>query len=213
MFFSIIIVNGSRAAILCLFISILIFIRFYVKSIKSFIIFLFLFLVILAITIYFYQSFLLNVFLRFEIQGFGDEVRANIIGLSLKELKESFFMGIGAGNLMPTMERYGLTITSSHNLFLEVGVQYGIIIFVLFIGIFARIFLLQKRNSNVVFKFIIISSLCIMPFSSIISSGYITGVNIWLFLSSLYVIADKRYIFIPSYLKNVDKKGRGKKDI
>jgi O-antigen ligase len=95
---------------------------------------------------------------------------------------------------MPAMNSvYHLKITAPHNLFLEIGVQFGLVIFLLFMGMLLRLFLKQSSNKNKSSKFIIISSLAMFPLTSIIDSGYILSIVIWLFLASLYVIADKQY--------------------
>jgi O-antigen ligase len=134
------------------------------------------------------------IFGRFEAQGFSDEGRTELLTKSWDALMNSNMIGIGAGNFRATMDNvYKLENTSPHNLFLEVGIQYGLIIFLLFIGMFIRLYSKQKANYRNSSKFITIVSLVMLPLTSTIDSSYILSVSIWLFLASLYIIADKNY--------------------
>lgn len=190
---SIIIMNGSRGAFLCLLIVIAIFSLYYAKNIKT--------LITIGILIslpLFYFLFTDNeinklILARFTEQGFVDNTRLNLIHMGFQSLLDSNFIGIGAADFNPTMKyKYNQELTSSHNFFLEILVQYGVLIFILFIGLFIKIFNKNKGN-NTKYSFIVISSLCMYPISSIITSGYIQSAWTWLFIASLYVVADKRF--------------------
>lgn len=191
---SIILMNGSRGAFLSLLIIVAVFILYYTKNIKTLI-----YIVILISLPLLYFLFTDNeinklISARFIEQGIVDNTRLNLIQMGLQALRDSNFMGIGAADFNPTMKyKYNQELTSSHNFFLEVLVQYGVLIFILFIGLFIRIFNNNKSNDIKTSSFIVISSLCIYPLSSIITSGYIQSAWTWLFIASLYVVADKRF--------------------
>ncbi|HCM21099.1 MAG TPA: hypothetical protein DIC46_10075 [Porphyromonadaceae bacterium] len=190
----IIIANSSRSAFLCLLICLFIFLCFYVKNIKRAILTGFLFTVTVVIFLSINKEFIDAIFIRIQEQGLEDKARGQLIHNGIDLLLESSFMGIGAGNFMPFMlQKYKLSLIAPHNLFLEVIVQYGIIIFGLFIGIIIRIIRSNMGNKNKKYNFIVIASLIIYPLSSIINSGYILNISTWLLLSSLYVISDKKY--------------------
>lgn len=194
----VLIINSSRAALICLFTISFIFSTFYIKNVFSLIgISLLLISVILFIS-FSNNEFLDIVFMRFDTQGFEDEGRNNMLIYGLDELIKSKFIGVGASNFTPTIEhQYGfLDTVDPHNFFLEVLVQYGIVIFILFIGLFVRIFFKNRKNEVRKYKFIIISSLCIYPILTIIDSSYLYSMSTWLFIASLNVIADKKYLNI-----------------
>lgn len=190
----IIVMNGSRGAVLCLLVGFVVFAFFFLKGRKSLLIITLIILVSLYLFIYYYNDLFAVILGRLEEQGFSDEGRTEILKNGWDAFINSAMFGIGAGNFMPTMDTiYHLDIIAPHNLFLEVGIQYGLVIFLLFVGMLFRLFLKQKANPNRSAKFIILSSLAMFPLSTIIDSGYILGISIWLFLASLYIIADKQY--------------------
>ncbi|MDL2314905.1 O-antigen ligase family protein [Bacteroidales bacterium OttesenSCG-928-C19] len=195
----IILSNGSRASTVCLFLGWALFIPFYfMKSVNKNAIRAFLFIFTLLIVGFFISNTFDDTFTtitkRFSEKGLQDTTRTNIINIALDELLNSKLLGIGAGNFAPLMEnKHQLRITAPHNLFIEIATQYGIIVFILFAGLFIRLFLKQEANSINSDKFIVILSLITLPFLSIIDSSYLLRTNIWLFLASLTIISDKEY--------------------
>lgn len=189
-----IIANSSRATILSLFIIFLVLLGYSIKNYKTFIGFTFTFIFCAGILLYFSDDFFKPIIYRMQEQGFEDNSRLNLIKLGLYALSKSYFFGVGTGNFSPTMDKiYSQELTVAHNFFLEVLIQYGIIIFILFIGMFIRIIRKNKDNQVKYKKFIITSSLLIYPITSIINSTYILSAWTWLFIASLYIISDKKY--------------------
>ena len=190
----IILSNGSRAATICLIVFLLFFLYYYIKNVKTFFLATLFVFVAVGIAFYYFSDGIRLILLRFNEQGLEDFGRSSILHYGWTEVVNSMFLGIGAGDLKATMETvYRLPISASHNFFVEVGVQYGILIFILFIGLFIRIFIKARKNPDRRNRFIVYSSLCLYPIISIINSGYILHSWTWLFIASLYVIADKRY--------------------
>lgn len=198
-----IIVNSSRASIICLFIASIALLSYSIKSPKVLITIIFPIIVSVVLLLHFNQDFLTPIRYRIQNTGFEDSARMNLIKLGFDALIESKLLGIGAGNFSPTMGIvYGQQLTSAHNFFLEVVVQYGLVIFVLFIGMFIRILMKNKNNIIRSFRLIILISLLTYPITSIINSGYILNASTWLFISSLYIIADRRYDNTNYYLSD-----------
>lgn len=191
---ALIIINSSRASFICLLIVLFFYILFRISNIQTLIISFIIFLSILLFFAFSKNEFLNFIFLRFETQGFSDEGRWLVLRSGLNELINSNFMGIGASDFMPTMEKiYSIDNSSAHNFFLEVLVQYGIIIFILFIGILVRMIKQIKKNKLRRDKFIIISALLIYPIATIINSGYILDTTTWIYISSLLIISDNSF--------------------
>lgn len=191
--------NNSRAAFLCLSIILLVLLGYSYKSFKTFFGIIFTIIIVAAYFVYFKSDLFAPILYRMQSQGFEDNSRITLINSGLDALYNSFFIGIGAGNFSPIMEKiYGLNNSSAHNFFLEVLVQYGLIIFILFLGIFSKIIKKNKHNKIKHQHLIVVSSLIIYPFTSIINSGYILDFSTWLFIYSLYIVADIKYDRIPN---------------
>ncbi len=117
-----------------------------------------------------------------------DTGRMELWGTAWKLILKSSFLGTGIGSINDSMAQYGLLITIPHNLFLEIFVQYGLLLIILFL-IFIAIVFYKVKKSNKINQFIVYTSLIILPFSSIINSGYLLMPVFWLFLSSLYILS------------------------
>lgn len=187
----ILISNGSRGAILSAVIGFSIFIFFFLRNKKSkSILFLIILIAVFVFANYFNEIFELIVG-RFATQGLADDNRYDIIVSLLDALFKSFLFGIGAGSLMAVLQNvYNLVDLPAHNLFLEVGVQYGIITFILFMYLFVKLYKRQKLSTKMYVKNIIIGSLCMAPLTLTIDSAYLLNSSVWLFFSSLYVISN-----------------------
>lgn len=186
--------NSSRGAMFCLVIGLCLFGLYYLKQGKGVLVLL---LVAVVVAMYVDQHFddLFGVILnRFEVQGLDDDGRAENIVYGWDAFLNSGMLGIGAGNYMPAMELdYGLEISAPHNLFLEIGVQYGLFIMVAFLGMLWRIWSKARVNQSKINRQFIVVALCVYPFSHIINSGYLLNVSMWLLLASMYVLADECY--------------------
>lgn len=190
----VIVANGSRGAFICLFLVIMIFIGYYMRNIKAFISIGIIFLIGISFLLFLNNDFFLTILFRLQEQGLEDNARSNLITMGIDALVKSYLLGIGAGNFTAVMHNmYLQELTAPHNLFLEVLVQYGLIIFTLFIGMLIKILKKNRHNKNKRYRFIVLSSIVMYPVSAIIDSGYILNSATWLFIVSLYIIADKKY--------------------
>lgn len=193
-FLYIVINNGSRAAIITTVFILSIFLVFYFDKRKLITFVVLLFIVFGFIVNKYFDDLFFILINRFEAQGLSDEGRADILSSSINEFFNSFLLGIGAGNLKPLLsEKYKLDNFAPHNMFLEIGVQYGIIILVLFALQFVKMLKKIRVNRNIGNRFIVFSAILSLPLITIIDSSYILSSNIWLFISSLYIISDSDY--------------------
>lgn len=187
-------VNASRGAFLAIFIGSVFFLFFSLKRkaiIRILGIFSLSFLLFLHPSI---QSAFKVILTRFKDGGFTDPIRMELLEKGSKALVDSRFIGIGAGNFAPFMkEHYNLSTLSPHNLFLEIGVQYGLIILVYFIALLCVLLFQAKKNPLKRNRFIVYMSFLILPLISIIDSGYLLGVSVWLFGASLFVISNSKF--------------------
>jgi O-antigen ligase len=110
---------------------------------------------------------------------------------ALRALVNTGFMGTGIGGLQAEMRKVGsfYDIPITHNMFLEVLTQFGVLIFVPFIiGLYrlvSRIF----QISNVDKKRVLIAATLAMPFYFIVNSGYLLSCSFYAYFASLFVFA------------------------
>ncbi len=183
--------NSSRAAIACVLIAFIVFMFYYLRNIKAFILFLSIFIAVASTLYVKFEELFYFLMLKMEVQGLEDEGRQSLIINGFDALIKSNLFGIGAADFMPTMAReYDMINTSPHNLFLEIIVQYGLVIGLLFLGMIGKIVWRIRKITSKRYKFIIISSLITFPMVTLIDSSYLLGVGTWLYIASLYVIGD-----------------------
>jgi teichuronic acid biosynthesis protein TuaE len=117
-------------------------------------------------------------------------VRLNLILNGLYFLYNSFGFGVGAGNIEFYMrnnaifETFG--IENMHNWWFEIITNYGIIIFMLylmfFIRIFFKIYMIRKTENNKIFSEAILLSLIGFIFASISPSTFIAFRPQWIII-------------------------------
>ena len=188
----IIIMNGSRGAFLCMFIVFSTYLFLGADRKRRWIILTVVSIVVVYASITYFDEIFGLIMGRFEEQGFSDDGRSQIIRYSLESLLRTGLIGTGAGSFITTMAlKYNLDNPAPHNLFLEVLMQYGIVIFVLFVFFFVKLYLFQRRTIDPLARFVILSSLLMTPILTTIDSSYLLGTGIWVFLASLYIIGLK----------------------
>lgn len=198
-------INSSRAAFVGLLIALFVFVLFYIKNIKTLIGSSFIFTVVIGFFLFSNNDIFDLLFTRFQMQGLGDENRYILIGEGIRELQDSGFMGIGAADFVPTMMKIkNLNNYSPHNFFLEVLVQYGLIVFILFIGLFVRI-IKKNRYNDKRYAYIITACLVMLPLTFSIDSGYLLSVSSWIFIASLYIIGENKNNYTKLNYENIDR--------
>lgn len=127
----------------------------------------------------------------FSFDGVEDESRFSIWMNSLRVFTDTFGMGTGAGGMFAAMDKYshgGVNIT--HNLLLEVLVQYGFLFFCLFISFLWRLFRKSLRMQDKNSRMLLLMVFCAFPAYSIINSGYLTMPALYAFFASVYIFAN-----------------------
>ena len=120
-----------------------------------------------------------------------DDSRFEIWGNALKVLVEYFGFGCGIGGMNTAMEQFakgGITIT--HNVFLELLCQYGVVfclafVFFLFKQLKTGLKLLDKKR-----RVLLTVALVSFPMTGIINSGYLLDPHLCIVLASIYVFAN-----------------------
>ncbi len=191
--------NASRGAILCLLIVTMVFVYYYRKKtnkVKTHFNFLIL-LVAIGIGFYYSSELIQQLSYRFASGAtfFEDLDRLKIYKKAWILFLNSNFLGTGIGSMVSSLQSisYG-GILAIHNLFLEILMQFGLVIFAMFM--FFLIFIYKKTvkiNSDII-KFIIYSTLfSIFPFS-VIDSGYLLAPSFWVLMASLFIIVTNKKV-------------------
>lgn len=189
----IVIINSSRAAILTVGVGLLLFLIYYLKKGKGRLLFVSIGLVVVFFVIKNFELIFLVTLYRFQSAGFEDSTRSILLLNAWDALKNSYLLGVGAGNMEASMASYGTRIVVLHNLFMEIALQYGVYVFCGFLIILWRI--IWKGMMYPEIRWFILIAFCVLGISSVIDARYLPKDYIWLFLGSLSIVVDKRYAY------------------
>ena len=186
----IVFINGSRGGLFVLLISFILLIHYKYRQLYFKLIILFFLLSLFLIMNYVYPYTFESIISRSQDIDVGElQTRPFLIYNSLRLFFETHCMGVGAGNFKPSMDfTYDIDTVPAHNFFLEILVQYGILVFVFFLIFLFGIYE-NKSLADVRYKYILLASLLSYPFVNVIDSIYIRAISPWIHLSSLYIIA------------------------
>lgn len=120
-----------------------------------------------------------------------DTSRILLISLSLQLFVESCFVGTGIGSIVTSLQKIAPEFTIPHNLFIELLVQYGVVIFLFFIVYLLKLIKRAKGSTNRIVKFVIYSSIFSLPIVGVINSGYWLAPELWVYMASLFIYSYK----------------------
>lgn len=191
----IVLFNASRGAILSAAVILFIYISIALHNGSDFDknkLFLLLLILIIGFVL-FGQSALENIVIKLRGTEMLDSSNREGIWIRAWEVFiNSYCFGTGVGSLQVALQNVSgrNTVIVTHNMFLEVLVQYGIIgitILVVFIlKLFRKALYLKKTNTM---KPLLLSALISLPISTIIDSTYLMNPSVWMLFASLYVVA------------------------
>ena len=202
---SILLLNASRGAIFSMAIMIGVFVLNTVRRgnrrVKWYSIAI---LFLLAIFLYIWGDFLLEAIL-YRTEGrdvFQDQSRNILINCSWKLFLESYGFGHGIGSMIPELSKYPgntTTLTYSHNLFLELLLEGGVVYGLCFIIFFIKLIRSAFHQKTIQGKFFLFSVILAFPLYSVINSAYISPTFVWAFFVSVYIFSfslNKEYVEI-----------------
>lgn len=191
--FFVILVNGSRAAIISVSFLLL---YYFIRSVG----FKFFYYLIpfLAIFYLFFQSArdyftLIYLFLEFKFTDFSndlssDEGRLALINAGIKAVFETYGAGVGAGASTAFLSRNSIvSIPNPHNLILEWILNFGILGFSVFILFFLKIIVNTANKSLGRSRFLIQAIVVTLPIWGVIQSHLIGFTYFWLALFTIIV--------------------------
>lgn len=193
-----VIINASRGGVLSILIMLVAYWLFSKKtSIKSF--FFIGVIILLGFLLIRYGGNITAVFFSRASEGgmFSDDARSSIWSNVLKAFGTTWGFGVGIGGVTEAMRTLtNSRVLSPHNLFLEILVQYGLIITIVVLVFLWRLLkksLKVERNR----KIVLMMAFLALPAYSIIDSGYLLGVHFYVFLATVYVFANYELVKFP----------------
>ena len=118
--------------------------------------------------------------------------RFEIWGVALQTFLHTLGFGTGIGGISASMSKFTTGIIVPHNLFLEILVEFGIIIFMIFIVFLLKLYYKSFKLRDKKLKSFLYIALMPFPVYCIIDSGYL--LNYWVFAFFASII-----FFINSY--------------
>ncbi len=192
--FYIIISNSSRGAIFVFVLALTIFFLYYFKNGRSVVVLVLVCLVAVYYVLQHFDTMFGFVLTRFATHGLEDVGRTENIKSGIETLVNTNFLGIGIGNYTEYMDKnYHLSILSPHNIFVEIWVEFGLLVLIGFLILLLKILRLGLHNPNIANREFIIISLAVFPLSNIIDSTYLLSMHVWVLLASYFVMADSYY--------------------
>lgn len=187
--------NASRGGLLCIVLNSIIFLFYFFKDSsrlkisKSKIIL----LIILTLLIGVNYSYVLFDQMSYRLTNveslYEDTSRLELYYIAFLIILETNTFGAGVGSMLVRVEEYTSGVTALHNVFLEIFVQYGLGIFIMFCVFFLkseRRLLKVKKYSSKMFAY---STLISLPVVFVIDSGYLLTPAFWVFIASFYIIS------------------------
>lgn len=193
--------DASRAGVLSLIVISAIFLIYLIKNRRAHFKNLIIFGVLICFVLLFWDSLTSLVIGRqLDIARFEDEARYVIWKNCIRVFLSTFGIGTGIGGLWTSMANYAghNSVLAPHNAFLEILVQYGVLVFFTFIVFLKDIYSNGRRNEDALAKVVIFSSILSMPLTFIINSMYLTNPFFWAFLVSLYIFSDRKCFMCDS---------------
>lgn len=191
----IIIINASRGGVLAIILMVITYVLISKKAKITSIIIISL-IAVVAYVILQYRDTLFAVLTARASEGgmFTDDARSVIWSNALKTFSTSMGFGIGVGGLDASMAQFskgGINVT--HNMFLEVLVQYGVIVFlavlIFLLRLFKRAFRVEGHRKEV-----LLMSFVSMPAYFIIDSTYLLTCHYYVLIATLIVFANYELI-------------------
>ena len=121
----------------------------------------------------------------------SDDARSVIWINSLNVLFDYCGIGCGIGGMSEAMKEFakgGITVT--HNIFLEVLCQYGVVFCIAFVSFLYKQFKKGRKSLDIKRRVLVTVALVSFPMTCIINSGYLLDPQLYIVLASIYVFAN-----------------------
>ena len=148
-------------------------------------------LTFLIVGVYFFIQYADVYFMAISVrtsEGFMDNSsRTNIWTVALRTFENTMGFGTGIGGIISSMSMFTSGITVPHNLFIEVLLEFGIIVFAFFMSFILKLYYSTYRLKERKIKTMLYIALIPFPIISIIDSRYLLNYWVFAFFASLVV--------------------------
>lgn len=183
------VLNASRGGIMGFFVFAAVFSYFKLSGSRFSIKVTFLVLLAVVAIVFAYFWDLMSFYLEYRMETGGmSSSRFQIWSCCWNALLESGFIGCGIGGVMDSLIKQHAHIPQPHNFFIEVLLEFGVIVFIWMIILMWKAFRMGRKCKDIAAKYIRISSIIAIPFITMIDSGYVQDIGIWAFWGSLLVL-------------------------
>ncbi len=190
----IIIANASRGAIMCLVLMLATYVYAYYKLGRNRTILIIILVLGIGALFYYLGELFILILERFDDQGMGDDGRTENIMKGFQAFLDSYGLGIGIGNYAPIMgDVYRVQFAAPHNIFLEILVCFGLLVFIGFIGMCIHIVRICLNTGNRFNRDMLVFCGAALVLAGIIDSNYWMKATTWMFVVSIYIYLDPRY--------------------
>lgn len=183
--------NASRGGIVVLFIMTVLFYVMRLKKMAAIVTLLFIAFIIINLVINHSESFAQYIIYRFQATDSDSESRFFIWKSALEVCSDYCFIGSGIGSMEQALLNVHAPVLATHNFFIELFMQYGVFILLMFLFLIFKAYQLGKEESTEV-KYLIYATIFAMPFTMIIDSGYLTSIEVWAYYATLFFLATQR---------------------
>ena len=183
--------DASRGGILAMGIMGAIFIIMTPKS-RHFNILIVMIVILLGVVLYAYKDTIFLVIGLRAVDGamFNDDARSIIWKDAMNAFWNTGGIGTGIGGMQKAMADVTSGIRVTHNMMLEVLLQYGIVFFVIYLFFLIKLVIKSYRVKERSIKIALLTSLIAMPVYTIVTSQYLLDPQLFICLSSLIVFAN-----------------------
>lgn len=198
----IVLINGSRGGILSLSCMMLLFLFKYHRKKEKFIIIVPISIAVVFILVKYYEEIFMVISMRQSIlsefsktQG-PEGGRIDIWLTALRAFIPTMGLGVGVGGMSEAILEYRTNsdiITATHNIFLEVLLQYGILWLFIFLLFIWRMIKRTNKIQDIQRRLPLQMALWIMPIYFIIDSSYLLEPSLYVLLACIYIFVYYEY--------------------
>ncbi|OKZ43679.1 MAG: hypothetical protein BHV68_04150 [Bacteroidales bacterium 43_8] len=197
--FVVLIINSSRAAFVCLFSAIVLMIVFrfkYYNTLQRLLLGgIVTTLVILLISNLDEIEIFYQLFSRLDGHNmFADSNRIGLIKVGLNIAQDNLYFGGGTMSMIPLYQRYNADFNYAHNMLIEMLVEHGALICVIFIALFIKLLKRIKKVAEMSYQFLFYYVLVSIVFMIIIDDYYFVRSGYWIYLASIISLSQIPYL-------------------
>ena len=125
---------------------------------------------------------------------FADSNRIGLIKVGLNIAQDNLYFGGGTMSMIPLYQRYNADFNYAHNMLIEMLVEHGALICVIFIALFIKLLKRIKKVAEMSYQFLFYYVLVSIVFMIIIDDYYFVRSGYWIYLASIISLSQIPYL-------------------